>query len=131
MRDLGPIFVRRNVRGRRERAIVHFHFNAWARYENWRHDRKVPERASRQLGLPLFDAQCRGRPFVLEGGGIEVNGRGTLITTEECYLDTQTQVRNPGLSREDYETALREILGRPAHPLAGPRNHRRRHAWAR
>ena len=68
----------------------------------------MPERASRQLGLPLFDAQCRGRPFVLEGGGIEVNGRGTLITTEECYLDTQTQVRNPGLSREDYETALRD-----------------------
>lgn len=111
MRDSGPIFVCRHARGRRQRAIVHFHFNAWARYRNWRHDRKVPERASRQLGLPLFDAQCRGREFVLEGGGIEVNGRGTLLTTEECYLDTQTQVRNPGLSREDYEAALSAYLG--------------------
>ena len=111
MRDSGPIFVCRTARRGRERAIVHFHFNAWARYDNWRRDRRVPERASRLLGLPLFDARCRGRKFVLEGGGIEVNGRGTLITTEECYLDTQTQVRNPGLGRDDYETALREYLG--------------------
>ena len=111
MRDSGPIFVARTVRGRREQAIVHFHFNAWARYGNWRHDRRVPERASRQFDLPLFDAQCHGRPFVLEGGGIEVNGRGTLITTEECYLHPDIQVRNPGLDRSDYEAALRRYLG--------------------
>jgi agmatine deiminase len=111
MRDSGPIFVARTVRGRREQAIVHFHFNAWARYGNWRHDRRVPERASRHFDLPLFDAQCHGRPFVLEGGGIEVNGRGTLITTEECYLDPDTQVRNPGLDRADYETTLQQYLG--------------------
>ena len=111
MRDSGPMFVARTVRGRRERAIVHFHFNAWARYDNWRHDRRVPERASRHLKLPLFDAQCHARPFVLEGGGIEVNGRGTLITTEECYLSPDVQVRNPGLDRRDFETTLRRYLG--------------------
>jgi len=111
MRDSGPIFVARISRNRRQNAIVHFHFNAWARYDNWQHDRRVPERASRQLGLPLFDAQCHGRPLVLEGGGIEVNGRGTLITTEECYLDPVTQVRNPGLVRADYELAFRRFLG--------------------
>ena len=111
MRDSGPIFVSRTVRNRRRHAIVHFHFNAWARYNNWRLDRKVPERASQHLDLPLFHAQYQDRPFVLEGGGIEVNGRGTLITTEECYLDPTTQVRNPGLSREDYETVLQRFLG--------------------
>ncbi len=52
-----------------------------------------------------------GRPFVLEGGGIEVNGHGTLITTEECYLAAKIQVRNPGLGRKAFETALRENLG--------------------
>lgn len=111
MRDSGPIFVSRTSRGRRERAIVHFHFNAWARYDNWQLDRRLPERASRQLGLPLFDARSHDRPLVLEGGGIEVNGRGTLLTTEECYLDPTTQVRNPGLGREELEAALRRYLG--------------------
>lgn len=111
MRDSGPIFVSRTSRGRRERAIVNFHFNAWARHDNWQLDRRIAERASGQLGLPLFDAQSQGRPVVLEGGGIEVNGRGTLLTTEECYLDPTTQVRNPGFGREEFETALHRYLG--------------------
>ncbi len=111
MRDSGPIFVARTVRGRRRLEIVHFHFNAWARYDNWRRDRRVPEHASRLLGLPLVDAQVRGRKFVLEGGGIEVNGRGSLLTTEECYLDPHVQVRNPQLDRAGYERALRDYLG--------------------
>jgi len=71
----------------------------------------VPERASRALGLPLFHAQCGGRKFVLEGGGIDVNGRGTLLTTEECYLDQQTQVRNPALTRREFEQTLHSYLG--------------------
>lgn len=111
MRDAGPIFVSRRSRNRRQHAIVHFHFNAWARYDNWQLDRQVPERASRELGLPLFDAQCQGRPLVLEGGGIDVNGCGTLLTTEECYLDAHTQVRNPGLDRHGFETAVQRFLG--------------------
>jgi agmatine deiminase len=109
-RDSGPIFVRRPG-ARPETAIVHFHFNAWAKYPDWRKDRRVPDVAAEALGKRLFHARVNQRPFVLEGGGIEVNGRGTLITTEECYLDPETQVRNPGLGREQIETALKEYLG--------------------
>lgn len=112
-RDTGPIFVRRPARGAKkgETAIVHFHFNAWAKYDNWRKDTRVPETAARLLRKPLFHAQANGRPFVVEGGGIELNGRGTLISTEECYLDPKVQVRNPGLDRTGFETALKEYLG--------------------
>ncbi|MCW5555032.1 MAG: agmatine deiminase family protein [Verrucomicrobiae bacterium] len=110
-RDSGPIFVRRRRAGRSETAIVHFHFNAWAKYSDWRKDRKVPETAARLLRKNLFHAQHNGRPFVLEGGGIEVNGRGTLLTTEECYLDPKVQVRNPGLGRTEIEGTLKQYLG--------------------
>ncbi len=110
-RDSGPLFVRRGVENQLETAIVHFHFNAWAKYPDWRKDRRVPETAARHLRKRFFDAQANGRPFVLEGGGIEVNGRGTLITTEECYLSRRKQIRNPGLGRDAFETALRENLG--------------------
>ncbi|MCC6858762.1 MAG: agmatine deiminase family protein [Bryobacterales bacterium] len=109
-RDSGPVFVRR-ARPRPETAIVHFHFNAWAKYPDWRKDRRVPEIAARKLGKRLFHATAKGKPFVLEGGGIEVNGRGALITTEECYLDPRTQVRNPGLAKAEFETVLKDYLG--------------------
>src|ERR1700723_2541856 len=79
-RDTGPIFVKH----RKESAIVHFHFNGWAKYNNWRRDTKVPETAAKLLRKKLFHAECGGKPFVIEGGGIELNGRGTLISTEEC-----------------------------------------------
>jgi len=110
-RDTGPIFVRRTTRRRPETAIVHFHFNAWAKYDDWQKDRKVPDTAARMLGQPLFHALLDGRPFVLEGGGIEVNGRGTLLTTEECYLDPKVQVRNPGVGRREFDDALQRYLG--------------------
>jgi agmatine deiminase len=110
-RDTGPVFVRRFAARRLETAIVHLHFNAWEKYPDWRKDRKVPETAAKLLDKRLFDARANAAPFVLEGGGIEVNGRGTLITTEECYLDPAVQVRNPGLDRAGYEAALRANLG--------------------
>jgi len=111
MRDSGPIFVRRQRARKLETAVVHFHFNAWAKYSDWQRDRRVPEMASKRLGKALFDAQPGGRPFVAEGGGLEVNGRGTLLTTEECYLDPVKQARNPGMSREEFEAVLRDYLG--------------------
>jgi agmatine deiminase len=67
--------------------------------------------ASRLLGKRLFQARHAGRDFVLEGGGIDVNGRGTLLTTEECFLDQKTQCRNPGMSREEYNRIFRDYLG--------------------
>jgi agmatine deiminase len=106
-RDSGPIFVRR--RGK-ETAIVHFHFNAWAKYDDWHKDRKVPETAAKLLRKRLFNAECNGKDFVIEGGGIEVNGRGTLLTTDECYLDPKVQVRNPGLGRQEINDTLEKYL---------------------
>lgn len=113
-RDSGPIHVTRSAeRGTRKRkaAIVHFHFNAWAKYDDWHKDHRVPDIAARLLNRPLFRAQYQGRPFVIEGGGIEVNGHGTLLTTEECYLHPRIQVRNPGLTRADYEATFKKYLG--------------------
>jgi agmatine deiminase len=126
MRDSGPIFVRkfigRDAAPRRPRtarravpttetAIVHFHFNAWAKHNDWQKDRKVPELVARVLRKRLFHAGFNGKPFIVEGGGIEVNGRGTLLTTEECYLHPKIQVRNPGLTRAQYDETFRKYLG--------------------
>jgi agmatine deiminase len=130
-RDFGPIFVRSlgdeslarsSSRGAlrapqtpsasaSDLAIARFHFSGWAKYPDWRKDDRVPERAARALGLPLVDVRAKGRPVVLEGGSIDVNGRGSLLTTEECLLDEQVQVRNPGLDRRDMESVFRETLG--------------------
>lgn len=109
-RDTGPIFVKRKS-GKRETAIVHFHFNAWAKYNDWQKDRKVPEIAARLLKKQLFNAEYGGKDFVVEGGGIELNGNGTLLTTEECYLHPKVQVRNPRLTREQYNETVKKYLG--------------------
>jgi agmatine deiminase len=71
----------------------------------------VPETAARILRKRLFHAEHDRKPFVIEGGGIEVNGCGTLLTTEECYLDPKVQVRNPGLGRREIEATLKSYLG--------------------
>ena len=129
-RDSGPIHVTRKTpltpslspsdgervakpgEGKRtEKAIVNFHFNAWAKYSNWQLDTKVPETAAKLLERPLFDAQFNGRKFVIEGGGIEVNGRGTLLTTEECYQHPKIQVRNPGMTKAEYDAQFKKYLG--------------------
>jgi agmatine deiminase len=109
-RDFGPIFARRDGPPS-DVAIVRFGFNAWAKYSDWEKDAQVPELASRALGCRIFHARMNGRYVVLEGGSIDVNGRGTVLTTEECLLDQQTQTRNPGMSREEVEDALSKFLG--------------------
>ena len=113
-RDSGPLFVKKKGEGRKQKgetAIVHFHFNGWAKYDDWKLDCRVPDMGARLLRKRLFHAKCNGRNFVIEGGGIEVNGRGTLLTTEECYLDPKVQVRNPGLGRNEIEQTLKTYLG--------------------
>jgi agmatine deiminase len=108
-RDTGPIFV---VRGG-ERAVAGFRFNAWAKYRDWRHDARLHQRAARALELPLLPVRHAGREVVLEGGAIDMNGRGTVLATEECLLDPDVQIRNPGFGREDYQAVFREVLGAP------------------
>jgi len=110
-RDSGPIFVKRVVNGKSGTAIVHFHFNGWAKYDDWQKDTKVPETAAKVLKKRIFDARWDGKPFIIEGGGIDVNGRGTLITTEECYLHPKVQVRNKGMTKEQFEETLKKYLG--------------------
>jgi agmatine deiminase len=109
-RDFGPLFVRRGA-PRPELAIVRFQFNAWAKYRDWQKDARIPERAAAKLKVRLFRARAGERDVVLEGGSIEVNGRGTRLTTEECLLDPAVQVRNPGLGRGEIEAVLRDQLG--------------------
>jgi len=113
-RDTGPMFLRCTRRAPRSDsglAIVGFRFNAWAKYPDWRRDAQIASRAAHALRLPILPATVAGRGFVLEGGSIDVNGRGSLLTTEECLLDSKVQVRNPGLSRVEIEAALRRFLG--------------------
>jgi agmatine deiminase len=109
-RDFGPMFVKRSAPPS-EVAIARFRFNAWARYPDWRKDDAIPVRASKKYGYRLLLAKIGEMDFVLEGGSIDVNGRGTLMTTEECLLDQKVQVRNPGFGRKEVEQALRENLG--------------------
>ena len=111
-RDYGPLFLRRGGE-RPGRALAGFRFNGWAKYRDFLRDARVAERAGRALGLPLLPVELRGRPVVLEGGAIDVNGRGTVLATEECLLHPSVQVRNPGFARQDYETVFRDALGAP------------------
>jgi agmatine deiminase len=106
-RDSGPIFVTHsdgNI------AISDWRFNAWAKYDNWHNDDLVPQRINRHLRLKRWRPTCKGRGVVLEGGSIDVNGAGLLLTTEECLL-SPVQARNPHLQRGDLEQVLADHLG--------------------
>ncbi|HVR36125.1 MAG TPA: agmatine deiminase family protein [Methylomirabilota bacterium] len=103
-RDHGPIFLVRDIDGRRERAIVDWGYNAWGnKYPPCDLDDAIPQHIARLRNLPLFSPG-----IVMEGGSIEVNGRGTLLTTESCLLNPN---RNPHLSKSDIEQHLRDYLG--------------------
>ncbi len=105
MRDMGPSFLLDESGALRG---VDWHFNAWGGeegglYGNWEHDDRVAQKVLEIERVDRYRA-----PFVLEGGSIHVDGEGTVLTTEECLLNHN---RNPGLSREQIEEALREHLG--------------------
>jgi agmatine deiminase len=106
-RDFGPIFVKRDGC---EIGITNWKFNGWAKYDNYKKDDAVTKKLLRRLKLPSWEPVYEGRRVVLEGGSIDANGRGTLMTSEECHL-SDTQVRNPGLDRADLEAIFREYLG--------------------
>lgn len=107
MRDSAPIFVKSRTGSV---AAVNWQFNAWAKYPDWRDDAKASERIIRWTGVPAFHPELNGRRIVLEGGSIDTNGAGLLLTTEECLL-SDIQSRNPGLSRADLECLFADHLG--------------------
>jgi agmatine deiminase len=107
MRDSGPISVTNNIG---DVAFNHFRFNGWAKYPNHKKDAQVVTRINKTLRRKMFLPMHNGRRVVLEGGSIDVNGLGTLLTTEEC-LQSKIQERNPGFSKSDYEELFRDYLG--------------------
>lgn len=124
VRDSGPIFLRRRApsNGAQDAlavspslAITNWKFNAWAKYDNYQLDDALPSLTAKLLHLPewkprvTFDDGVQQR-LVLEGGSIDVNGAGTLITTEECLL-SDVQQRNPGVGREQLEQLFHDYLG--------------------
>jgi len=112
-RDSGPIFVCRNNE-EDPIATTNWRFNAWAKYPDSTHDRKLPGLIAGKLKLKQFTptVERNGKPYhvVLEGGSIEVNGQGLMLTTEECLL-SKVQQRNPGLPREELEKLFSDYLG--------------------
>lgn len=107
LRDSGPMFVKNGS----ETIAVDFKFNAWAKYDDYKLDDKIPSFISEKLNLKRVVAEYNGKPIVLEGGAIDTNGKGTLITTEECLLDKKVQTRNPGFTKSDYFEVFKKYFG--------------------
>lgn len=107
MRDSSPIFVK----SQKDTIALQFKFNGWAKYDNWTRDQFIPKNLAKHLKLDLVKANHKNRHMVLEGGAIDSNGCGTLLTTKECLLDEKTQTRNPGFTKSDYEAAFAEYFG--------------------
>jgi agmatine deiminase len=117
-RDSGPIFIRKpgtSTAHRGDLLALGWLFNAWAKYDNYHRDAKLPQFAAKTLGVELLQPHIhisgkKAARLVLEGGSIDVNGAGCLLTTEECLL-SKVQCRNPGISRSALEDQLCGYLG--------------------
>lgn len=108
MRDCGAIFVYdHSTNGL---VALDWEFNGWAKYKNYPKDNKLASVIAHHQKIRAIKPMYKGRAVVLEGGAIDVNGSGTLLTTEECLL-SKIQCRNPGFTREDYETIFATYLG--------------------
>ncbi|MBM3755851.1 MAG: agmatine deiminase family protein [Acidobacteria bacterium] len=108
VRDTAPIFTFETDSG----ALVatDWHFNGWAKYPNWQRDDKLPAQIAKAIKCKRVVPMAKGKRVVLEGGSIDVNGAGSLLTTEECLL-SPIQARNPHLTREEIEAVLSEYFG--------------------
>ena len=106
-RDFCPIFVRNPLGAR---AALNWRFNGWAKYPNHLNDDAVTEKIASDLNIPMRTPSFKGKRVVLEGGSIDVNGAGSILTTEECLL-SDVQARNPQLTRADIEQIFAEHLG--------------------
>jgi agmatine deiminase len=109
LRDSAPTAV---IRADGQVEWVNWGFNGWAKYDNYKKDAEIGRQMERLSGLPRIEPKRpdNGERIILEGGGIEVNGAGRMLVTEEWLL-TDVQVRNPGMRAGDYEKVFREYLG--------------------
>ncbi len=108
-RDSGPIFLKKS-KGEHTTAVTNWKFNAWAKYPDWQLDNQIPARVANLLDVPCWSPKINGKPVVLEGGSIDTNGAGVLLTTEECLL-SEVQQRNPGVTKAQLEEVFRDYLG--------------------
>jgi agmatine deiminase len=106
-RDFCPIFVR-DPDG--VPVLLNWKFNGWAKYSNYERDDRVAAKLQEPLGLDMRTPEWSDARIVLEGGSIDVNGAGAILTTEECLL-SDVQARNPGLTRVDMEAIFKQYLG--------------------
>jgi len=127
LRDSGCIFLKQGPGSKEDHGVraaagrptpevrrlaLKFRFNAWAKYSNWRLDDKIGTLMTRAAHADEIYPQSIGSRIVLEGGSIDVNGAGTILTTEECLLSKE-QERNPHMARVHYEKAFADYLGAP------------------
>lgn len=106
-RDYCPIFAKADSGST---VVLNWRFNGWAKYDNWKTDDAISTKIALKLQTPDIKPLLDGRRIVLEGGSIDVNGRGKLLTTEECLL-SPIQARNPGMGRMELEQVFAEFLG--------------------
>jgi agmatine deiminase len=111
LRDSGPMFVKDGSVSDGETVVLDFKFNAWAKYNDYQLDDKIPQFISQKFNLKRIIAEHKGKQVILEGGAIDTNGKGTLITTEECLLDEKVQTRNPGFTKQDYFEVFKKYFG--------------------
>tara|TARA_A100001015_G_scaffold309034_1_gene407739 strand:+ start:6897 stop:7910 length:1014 start_codon:yes stop_codon:yes gene_type:complete len=107
LRDSFPIFVKK---ANNKKVLINWGFNGWAKYKNFNHDNKICSKIKKFIGLNSITPIIRNKRIILEGGSIDVNGKGILLTTREC-LQSNIQARNPGLKQHEYEFIFRKYLG--------------------
>ncbi len=107
LRDSFPIFVKNK---KDQKVLVNWGFNGWAKYKNFGHDNKICSKIKKYVRLSSITPTIKNKRIILEGGSIDVNGKGILLTTREC-LQSNIQVRNPGLKKKEYEYIFKKYLG--------------------
>ena len=107
LRDSFPIFVKNKLN---QKVLIDWGFNSWAKYKNFNHDNKIGIKIKKFLNLDSVRPKFKNRRIILEGGSIDVNGKGVLLTTREC-LQSKIQERNIGFKRKDYEEIFKKFLG--------------------
>lgn len=107
MRDSGPIIIKNGSK----REALNFNFNGWAKYKNIHLDKHVPAKVGEFLKITVTQVLYKEKPVIVEGGAIDTNGKGTLLTSEECLMHPDIQVRNLNFTKADYEAVFKEYLG--------------------